>query len=249
MTSLDTTKLLPVRSPAVPKDHFQIVSKAYPASRTTDGRKDKLKFVRVFDPEVHRDNPDKKIIILIPDIITDMAVLGLIFKKSETEWHDHYQGHVWEPEEIAPASSTSSSMPPEEGWGDPDNIQESLPHAKAAKDFYEKTEHPPVSYSAVPPKTKSSIQDCYTKTNGMIIFKAQDPKCITRLAEYFQIDPTLMHNIAQLTNAQNVAQFSLGVKDAPRAMDAQKIVVTAYIRSGQTSGGLPIDQDLVEAIS
>ena len=233
MPSLDTTKLLPVRSPEVPKDHFQIVSKAYPASRTTDGRNDKLKFVRVFDPEVHRDNPDKKIIILIPDVITDMAVLGRIFKKSETEWHDHYEGHVWEPEEIAPASSTASSIPPEEGWGDPDNIVET----------------PPIRYSAVPPKTKSSIQDCYTKTNGMIIFKAQDPKCITRLAEYFQIDPTLMHNIAQLTNAQNVAQFSLGVKDAPRAMDAQKIVVTAYIRSGQTSGGLPIDQDLVEAIS
>ena len=233
MPSLDTTKLLPVRSPEVPKDHFQIVSKAYPASRTTDGRKDKLKFVRVFDPEVHRDNPDKKIIILIPDVITDMAVLGRIFKKSETEWHDHYEGHVWEPEEIAPASSTASSIPPEEGWGDPDNIVET----------------PPIRYSAVPPKTKSSIQDCYTKTNGMIIFKAQDPKCITRLAEYFQIDPTLMHNIAQLTNAQNVAQFSVGVKDAPRAMDAQKIVVTAYIRSGQTSGGLPIDQDLVEAIS
>ena len=233
MTSLDTTKLLPVRSPAVPKDHFQIVSKAYPASRTTDGRKDKLKFVRVFDPEVHRDNPDKKIIILIPDVITDMAVLGRIFKKSETEWHDHYQGHVWEPEEIAPAPSTASSIPPEEGWGDPDNIVET----------------PPIRYSAVPPKNKSSIQDCYTKTNGMIIIKAQDPKCITRLAEYFQIDPTLMHNIAQLTNAQNLAQFSLGVKDAPRAMDAQKIVVTAYIRSGQTSGGLPIDQDLVEAIS
>jgi hypothetical protein len=58
-----------------------------------------------------------------------------------------------------------------------------------------------------------------------------------------------MHNIAQLTNAQNAAQFSLGVKDAPRAMDAQKIVVTAYIRSGQTSGGLPIDQDLMEAVS
>lgn len=233
MTTLDTTKILPPRSPLVPHDHFQIVSKAYPASRTTDGRKDKLKFVRVFDPEVHRDDPDKKIIILIPDVITDMAVLGRIFKKSETEWHDHYQGHVWEPEDMQAPSSTASSIPPEEGWGDPDNIIET----------------PPISYSAVPPKTKSSIQDCYTKTNGMILYKAQEPKCITRLADYFQIDPTLMHNIAQLTNAQNAAQFALGVKDAPRAMDAQKIVVTAYIRSGQTSGGLPIDQDLMEAVS
>lgn len=249
MTTLDTTKILPARSPLVPKDHFQIVSKPYPASRTTDGRKDKLKFVRVFDPEVHNDDPHKKIIILIPDIITDMAVLGLIFKKSETEWHDHYQGHVWEPEEIAPASSTSSSIPPEEGWGDPDNIQESLPHAKAAKDFYEKTEHPPVSYSAVPPKTKSSVQNCYTKDGrGMLLYKT-DTKSIALLAEHFQLDITLMHNIAQLTNAQHAIQFALGVKESPRAMDAQKIAVTAYIRSGQTSGGLPIDQDLVESVS
>ena len=233
MTSLDTTKLLPVRSPAVPKDHFQIVSKAYPASRTTDGRKDKLKFVRVFDPEVHRDNPDKKIIILIPDIITDMAVLGKIFKKSETEWHDHYQGHVWEPEEIAPASSTASSIPPEEGWGDPDNIIET----------------PPIRYSAVPPKNKSSVQDCYIKDGrGMLLYKT-DTKSIALLADHFQLDITLMHNIAQLTNAQHAIQFALGVKESPRAMDAQKIAVTAYIRSGQTSGGLPIDQDLVESVS
>ena len=220
-----------MRSPLVPKDCFQITSVPYPANKNVAGRKDKLQYVWVFDPE----RPDKKCLILLHHVAIPLVETGLLVKKSDAPYHDLYQGHLWEPDFSGHVYPEEKSMPPEEGWGDPDNI----------------IEHPPVSYSAVPPKNqnKSSIQDCYTKTNGMIIFKAQDPKCITRLAEYFQIDPTLMHNIAQLTNAQNAAQFSLGVKDAPRAMDAQKIVVTAYIRSGQTSGGLPIDQDLVEAIS
>lgn len=220
-----------MRSPLVPKDCFQITSVPYPANKNVAGRKDKLQYVWVFDPE----RPDKKCLILLHHVAIPLVETGLLVKKSDAPYHDLYQGHLWEPDFSGHVYPEEKSMPPEEGWGDPDNI----------------IEHPPVSYSAVPPKNqnKSSIQDCYTKTNGMIIFKAQDPKCITRLAEYFQVDPTLMHNIAQLTNAQNAAQFSLGVKDAPRAMDAQKIVVTAYIRSGQTSGGLPIDQDLVEAIS
>ena len=220
-----------MRSPLVPKDCFQITSVPYPANKNVAGRKDKLQYVWVFDPE----RPDKKCLMLLHHVAIPLIETGLLVKKSDAPYHDLYQGHLWEPDFSGHVYPEEKSMPPEEGWGDPDNI----------------IEHPPVSYSAVPPKNqnKSSIQDCYTKTNGMIIFKAQDPKCITRLAEYFQVDPTLMHNIAQLTNAQNAAQFSLGVKDAPRAMDAQKIVVTAYIRSGQTSGGLPIDQDLVEAIS
>lgn len=220
-----------MRSPLVPKDCFQITSVPYPANKNVAGRKDKLQYVWVFDPE----RPDKKCLILLHHVAIPLVETGLLVKKSDAPYHDLYQGHLWEPDFSGHIYPEEKSMPPEEGWGDPDNI----------------IEHPPVSYSAVPPKNqnKSSIQDCYTKTNGMILYKAQDPKCITRLADYFQIDPTLMHNIAQLTNAQNAAQFSLGVKDAPRAMDAQKIVVTAYIRSGQTSGGLPIDQDLVEAIS
>ena len=220
-----------MRSPLVPKDCFQITSVPYPANKNVAGRKDKLQYVWVFDPE----RPDKKCLILLHHVAIPLVETGLLVKKSDAPYHDLYQGHLWEPDFSGHVYPEEKSMPPEEGWGDPDNI----------------IEHPPVSYSAVPPKnqSKSSIQDCYTKTNGMILYKAQDPKCITRLADYFQIDPTLMHNIAQLTNAQNAAQFSLGVKDAPRAMDAQKIVVTAYIRSGQTSGGLPIDQDLVEAIS
>jgi len=220
-----------MRSPLVPKDCFQITSVPYPANKNVAGRKDKLQYVWVFDPE----RPDKKCLILLHHVAIPLVETGLLVKKSDAPYHDLYQGHLWEPDFSGHVYPEEKSMPPEEGWGDPDNI----------------IEHPPVSYSAVPPKNqnKSSIQDCYTKTNGMILYKAQDPKCITRLADYFQIDPTLMHNIAQLTNAQNAAQFSLGVKDAPRAMDAQKIVVTAYIRSGQTSGGLPIDQDLVEAIS
>lgn len=220
-----------MRSPLVPKDCFQITSVPYPANKNVAGRKDKLQYVWVFDPE----RPDKKCLILLHHVAIPLVETGLLVKKSDAPYHDLYQGHLWEPDFSGHVYPEEKSMPPEEGWGDPDNI----------------VEHPPVSYSAVPPKNqnKSSIQDCYTKTNGMILYKAQDPKCITRLADYFQIDPTLMHNIAQLTNAQNAAQFSLGVKDAPRAMDAQKIVVTAYIRSGQTSGGLPIDQDLVEAIS
>ena len=234
-----------MRSPLVPKDCFQITSVPYPANKNVAGRKDKLQYVWVFDPE----RPDKKCLILLHHVAIPLVETGLLVKKSDAPYHELYQGHLWEPDFSGHVYPEEKCMPPEEGWGDPDNIQESLPHAKAAKDFYEKTEHLPVSYSAVPPKNKSSIQDCYTKTNGMILYKAQDPKCITRLADYFQIDPTLMHNIAQLTNAQNAAQFSLGVKDAPRAMDAQKIVVTAYIRSGQTSGGLPIDQDLIEAVS
>jgi len=220
-----------MRSPLVPKDCFQITSVPYPANKNVAGRKDKLQYVWVFDPE----RPDKKCLILLHHVAIPLVETGLLVKKSDAPYHDLYQGHLWEPDFSGHVYPEEKSIPPEEGWGDPDNI----------------IEHPPVSYSAVPPKnqSKSSIQDCYTKTNGMILYKAQDPKCITRLADYFQIDPTLMHNIAQLTNAQNAAQFSLGVKDAPRAMDAQKIVVTAYIRSGQTSGGLPIDQDLVEAIS
>ena len=220
-----------MRSPLVPKDCFQITSVPYPANKNVAGRKDKLQYVWVFDPE----RPDKKCLILLHHVAIPLVETGLLVKKSDAPYHELYQGHLWEPDFSGHVYPEEKSMPPEEGWGDPDNI----------------IEHPPVSYSAVPPKNqnKSSIQDCYTKTNGMILYKAQDPKCITRLAEYFQIHPTLMHNIAQLTNAQNAAQFSLGVKDAPRAMDAQKIVVTAYIRSGQTSGGLPIDQDLVEAIS
>ena len=220
-----------MRSPLVPKDCFQITSVPYPANKNVAGRKDKLQYVWVFDPE----RPDKKCLILLHHVAIPLVETGLLVKKSDAPYHDLYQGHLWEPDFSGHVYPEEKSMPPEGGWGDPDNI----------------IEHPPVSYSAVPPKNqnKSSIQDCYTKTNGMILYKAQDPKCITRLADYFQIDPTLMHNIAQLTNAQNAAQFSLGVKDAPRAMDAQKIVVTAYIRSGQTSGGLPIDQDLVEAIS
>ena len=220
-----------MRSPLVPKDCFQITSVPYPANKNVAGRKDKLQYVWVFDPE----RPDKKCLILLHHVAIPLVETGLLVKKSDAPYHDLYQGHLWEPDFSGHVYPEEKSMPPEEGWGDPDNI----------------IEHPPVSYSAVPPKNqnKSSIQDCYTKTNGMIIFKAQDPKCITRLADYFQVDPTLMHNIAQLTNAQNIAQFSLGVKDAPRAMDAQKIVVTAYIRSGQTSGGLPIDQDLMEAVS
>jgi hypothetical protein len=220
-----------MRSPLVPKDCFQITSVPYPANKNVAGRKDKLQYVWVFDPE----RPDKKCLILLHHVAIPLVETGLLVKKSDAPYHDLYQGHLWEPDFSGHVYPEEKSMPPEEGWGDPDNI----------------IEHPPVSYSAVPPKNqnKSSIQDCYTKTNGMILYKAQDPKCITRLADYFQIDPTLMHNIAQLTNAQNAAQFSLGVKDAPRAMDAQKIVVTAYIRSGQTSGGLPIDQDLMEAVS
>tara|TARA_B100001778_G_scaffold307724_1_gene287985 strand:- start:334 stop:1023 length:690 start_codon:yes stop_codon:yes gene_type:complete len=224
-------KLLPLRSPDVPKDCFQITSVPYPANKNVQGRKDKLQYVWVFDPE----RPDKKCLVLLHHVAIALVEMGLLIRKSDAPYHSLYQGHLWEPDFSGHVYPEEKSIPPEEGWGDPDNI----------------IEHPPVSYSAVPTKNqnKSSIQDCYTKTNGMILYKAQDPKCINRLADYFQIDPTLMHNIAQLTNAQNAAQFSLGVKDAPRAMDAQKIVVTAYIRSGQTSGGLPIDQDLIEAVS
>jgi len=222
-------KSLPLRNASVPKDCFQITSVPYPANKNVQGRKDKLQYVWVFDPE----RPDKKCLVLLHHVAIPLVEMGLLIRKSDAPYHELYQGHLWEPDFSDHVYPEEKSMPPEEGWCDPDNI----------------IEHPPVSYSAVPPKTKSSIQDCYTKTNGMILYKAQDPKCITRLADYFQIDPTLMHNIAQLTNAQNAAQFALGVKDAPRAMDAQKIVVTAYIRSGQTSGGLPIDQDLMEAVS
>lgn len=236
----------------MPKDCFQITSVPYPANKNIQGRKDKLQYVWVFDPE----RPDKKCLVLLHYVAIPLVETGLLIKKSDAPYHEHYQGHLWEPDFSGHVYPEEKSMPPEEGWGDPDNIQESLPqiqeslpHAQAAKDFYEKTEHPPVSYSAVPPKTKSSVQDCYIKDGrGMLLYKT-DTKSIALLAEHFQLDITLMHNIAQLTNAQHAIQFALGVKESPRAMDAQKIAVTAYIRSGQTSGGLPIDQDLVESVS
>ena len=218
-----------MRSPLVPKDCFQITSVPYPANKNVAGRKDKLQYVWVFDPE----RPDKKCLILLHHVAIPLVETGLLVKKSDAPYHDLYQGHLWEPDFSDHVYPEEKSMPPEEGWGDPDNI----------------IEHPPVSYSAVPPKTKSSVQNCYIKDGrGMLLYKT-DTKSIALLAEHFQLDITLMHNIAQLTNAQHAIQFALGVKESPRAMDAQKIAVTAYIRSGQTSGGLPIDQDLVESVS
>ena len=222
-------KLLPLRNRDVPKDCFQITSVPYPANKNVQGRKDKLQYVWVFDPE----RPDKKCLVLLHHVAIPLVEMGLLIKKSDAPYHDLYQGHLWEPDFSDHVYPEEKSMPPEEGWGDPDNI----------------IEHPPVSYSAVPPKTKSSVQNCYIKDGrGMLLYKT-DTKSIALLAEHFQLDITLMHNIAQLTNAQHAIQFSLGVKESPRAMDAQKIAVTAYIRSGQTSGGLPIDQDLVESVS
>ena len=222
-------KLLPLRNRDVPKDCFQITSVPYPANKNVQGRKDKLQYVWVFDPE----RPDKKCLVLLHHVAIPLVEMGLLIKKSDAPYHDLYQGHLWEPDFSGHVYPEEKSMPPEEGWGDPDNI----------------IEHPPVSYSAVPPKNKSSVQDCYIKDGrGMLLYKT-DTKSIALLADHFQLDITLMHNIAQLTNAQHAIQFALGVKESPRAMDAQKIAVTAYIRSGQTSGGLPIDQDLVESVS
>ena len=222
-------KLLPLRNRDVPKDCFQITSVPYPANKNVQGRKDKLQYVWVFDPE----RPDKKCLVLLHHVAIPLVEMGLLIKKSDAPYHDLYQGHLWEPDFSDHVYPEEKSIPPEEGWGDPDNI----------------IEHPPVSYSAVPPKNKSSVQDCYIKDGrGMLLYKT-DTKSIALLADHFQLDITLMHNIAQLTNAQHAIQFALGVKESPRAMDAQKIAVTAYIRSGQTSGGLPIDQDLVESVS
>ena len=222
-------KLLPLRNPDVPKDCFQITSVPYPANKNVQGRKDKLQYVWVFDPE----RPDKKCLVLLHHVAIPLVEMGLLIRKSDAPYHDLYQGHLWEPDFSGHVYPEEKSIPPEEGWGDPDNIIET----------------PPIRYSAVPPKTKSSLQDCYIKDGrGMLLYKT-DTKSIALLAEHFQLDITLMHNIAQLTNAQHAIQFALGVKESPRAMDAQKIAVTAYIRSGQTSGGLPIDQDLVESVS
>ena len=222
-------KLLPLRNPDVPKDCFQITSVPYPANKNVQGRKDKLQYVWVFDPE----RPDKKCLVLLHHVAIPLVEMGLLIRKSDAPYHDLYQGHLWEPDFSGHVYPEEKSIPPEEGWGDPDNIIET----------------PPIRYSAVPPKSKSSLQDCYIKDGrGMLLYKT-DTKSIALLAEHFQLDITLMHNIAQLTNAQHAIQFALGVKESPRAMDAQKIAVTAYIRSGQTSGGLPIDQDLVESVS
>jgi hypothetical protein len=146
---------------------------------------------------------------LIPDAICDIVKKGFTFDDSCLTFNKKLQASLLQLDFDEPAVADPSLPPREEGWSDPDHLtalESADPHAMTA-----------VAQRVTPIPNRGVRPATVRKRNAE-----------SRAAEH-NIDVDLLMLLDQACAGFNYACKRIGTAEKPRAMEAQKILVTCMI--------------------
>lgn len=165
---------------------------------------------------------------LLPDALRDLVHKGFIFDDAALRFDDQLRASVLALDfDQAPAASPALPADPEAGWGDHDHL--------AAND------------AADPALLTQLVAAPVIPNRGVRPATARKQAAASRAAEQ-NIEVDLLLLIEQVCSAYNYACKRIGVVEKPRAMEAQKLAVTALI-PWLKSRGVALSDDDTKAMS
>jgi hypothetical protein len=147
-------------------------------------------------------------VALLPHSLRGIVHKGFVFDDASLQFDENLKASVLQLDFDEPPVGDPALPPSEEGWGDPDHLTALEPSG---------------------PSTATAVANRpFIPNRGIRPATARKRDAAARAAEH-NIDVDLLALVDQVCAAFNYACKRIGTAEKPRAMEAQKLVVTAVI--------------------